>query len=85
MIRYTLRWTTDAEDQLAGIWMKAADRPDVNDAQQRIDAELEFDAHRKGDEVAEGLRQLTIPPLRAYFEIDEDGRQVQVTAVARIG
>ena len=84
MTRYTVTWTRDAEDQLAEIWMRASDRGAVNAAQNAIDDELAVDAGQKGTEVAEGLRELTIPPLKAFFEVHEMDRRVQVTALKAV-
>ena len=81
MTRYTVTWTRAAEDQLAEIWLRASDRKVVNAAQNRIDNELAKDAGRKGTEVAEGLRELTVPPLKAFFEVHEMDRRAEVTAL----
>ncbi|MCI0458142.1 MAG: hypothetical protein L0Z62_14355 [Gemmataceae bacterium] len=84
MTRYTVTWTRVAEDQLAEIWMQASDRGAVNAAQNAIDDELAVDAEQKGTEVVEGLRELTIPPLKAFFEVEEMDRRVQVSALKRV-
>jgi hypothetical protein len=83
MTPYDLIWLPDAEDQLAEIWLRARDRADVTAAQAEIDARLAHDPATKGSEVAEGLRQITVPPLKAFFEVHEVQHQVHITAVDR--
>lgn len=82
-MRYTVVWATDAESELADIWMQASDRPAVTAAAATIDTELAVDPNTKGTPISEGLRRLTVPPLHAYFEVHEDDRLVVVTGIAR--
>jgi plasmid stabilization system protein ParE len=84
MTRYTVVWLPAAEDQLADIWVRAQDRWSVTQASARIDAELDVDAGSKGVAVAEGLRQITVVPLKVFFEVQELDRKVEVTAVDRV-
>ena len=42
-MKYTVEWLPIAEDQLAGIWLKATDRNAVSAAVHAIDALLERD------------------------------------------
>jgi hypothetical protein len=81
---YSLEWLPEAENDLADIWTKASDRPEVNRAQMEIDRLLIRDPVGYGVEVAEGLRKIEVPPLVAYYNIDTDRRHVTVSNVARI-
>jgi len=84
MTPFTIVWLPDAEDQLAALWLQARDRGDISAAQSRIDAELAFDPAKKGAPVAEGLRQVTVAPLKAFYEVHESESKVEVTAVTRV-
>jgi len=77
-----VEWLADAEDDLAAAWLKAPDRRAVTDAQAVIDRLLARDPLSNGEEVAEGLRKLTVAPLVAYYEVDQDRRHVTVSNVA---
>ena len=81
MIRFTLIWSNEAQDQLAQIWLDAPDRKSINDAANRIDALLQYDPHTKGEPVTEGLRSLDAPPLRVLYSVAESDRLVQVVLV----
>ncbi len=81
MIRYTVTWLKDAENQLAQIWVDATDKQAVTDAANAIDVLLSTDAHDKGKEASEGLRGLHVPPLRVLFSVREQDRLVEVASV----
>ncbi len=81
---YGLEWLPEAEDDLADIWTKASDRPDVNRAQSEIDRLLIRDPIGIGVDVAEGLRKVVVPPLVAYYNVDEDHKHVTVSNLARL-
>ena len=82
-MKYTVRWSQDAEDQLAEIWLEASDRNAVTLAQATIDAELAMNPESRGSELSEGLRKYKVEPLVVLFEIDHPDRVVKVTAVKR--
>lgn len=84
MTRYTVVWLPPAEDQLADIWVGAADRAAVTAASSEIDARLAIDPLTKGLAVSEGLRQITVPPLKAFFEVHPLDRLVEVTGVRQV-
>jgi len=64
--------------------LAANDRNDVTAATHAIDKELSSDAESKGNELAEGLRSLNIPPLRVIFTVSQDNRLVELVRVARL-
>jgi plasmid stabilization system protein ParE len=84
MTRYTVVWLRDAEDDLAELWVGAADRNAVTAAARVIDGELSRDAATKGVEVAEGLRAYFAPPIRVLFTVDDGDRIVEVARVRQI-
>jgi hypothetical protein len=81
MIRYTVVWHSDAQDQLAQIWIDASERKTVTDASIAIDALLAWDAPAKGTVVEGDLSELLVPPLRALFAVSEPDRLVKIVDV----
>ena len=81
MTRYTVVWHSDARDELARLWIEALDRQAVRSAADAIDRELAVDAPLKGIAIPDGLRQLTIPPLRVLWAVSEADRMVRVLEV----
>ena len=81
MSRFTVVWQSDAEDDVASIWLSASDRTAVTAATNAIDLELADDPSSKGADVREGLRALDVPPLRAFYDVDEGDRKVEVQCV----
>lgn len=81
MTRYTVVWHSDAQDQLANCWMKAADRSSVAQAADAVDAILAWDAPTKGTAVEGDLRELIMPPLQLLFGVSEPDRLVRVVNV----
>jgi mRNA-degrading endonuclease RelE of RelBE toxin-antitoxin system len=80
-MRYTVVWHKKAHDELASLWLAATDRAAVSAAANAIDAQLAVDAHKKGIDVGEGLRQLTVPPLRVIYSANQNDRLVWVANV----
>ena len=85
MTRYTVTYTSIAENDLTREWLNAPDRIAVNQAAYQIDRELKSDASQKGTEVREGLRQLVVPPLKVQFTVEEDDRTVTIWSVRHVG
>ena len=81
MTRYTVVWLRDAVEELAEIWLAAADRAAVTAASDEIDRALATDAANKGRPLSEGLRVYDTPPLRAVFSVTESDRKVEVARV----
>ena len=48
-MKYTVLWAPDAENDLAAIWLSAADRAAVQSAGDQIDALLKSDTHLRGE------------------------------------
>ena len=85
MIRYTVVWVEDAQDELAELWTAATDRDAVTTATHAIDKELAEDPENKGVELSEGLRALYQFPLRVLFLVRDEDRIVDVLRVKRFG
>lgn len=85
MTRYTVVWVQSVEDELVEIWLasNSNDRIAITSATHAIDGELSRDAEGKGENVAEGLRALNVPPLRIFTVITDD-RVVEVVRVAQL-
>lgn len=81
MIRYTVLWSSAAENELAEIWHSSSDRRAITEAADRIDTELKTDAHKKGFPLPDRVQAVTCGPLGAYFRIDESDRKVLVACV----
>lgn len=85
MIRYTVTYTREAQDDLARIWMQSRDRGAVTSAGDEIDRVLRRDAPQKGSAAVYGVRQLIVTPLVAEFTVIEADRIVTVSSVRHVG
>jgi hypothetical protein len=81
MTRYTVVWHVDAQNQLAKLWMEAADRNAVTHAADAVDAVLVWDAPTKGIAVEGDLQELIHPPLQLLFGVSEPDRLVRIVNV----
>ena len=81
MIRYTVLWQQEAEDELAKIWLDYPDRRRITRAADRIEAVLREDAGQKGLPMPSRAWVLTCSPLSVFFRIDEADRKVVVVGV----
>jgi len=79
-MKWTVTWTSEAEEELTNIWLKAANRREISRASDRIEKELKHDADKKGTSV-ENRRVLHIPPLSVAYEIYPDDCLVRVIYV----
>ena len=84
MTRRTVVWVSEAEQELAQIWMESVARDEVASASRAIDLVLSNDAESVGNLLAEELRSLDAPPLRVLFEILDKDALVRVLKVKRI-
>ena len=78
---YTVVWVRAAEEALAQIWTQTADRAQISQAANAIDARLRLSPETAGESRAEDLRILLVPPLGVTFHIDPGARLVQVVDV----
>lgn len=81
MIRYTVLWREEVQEDLARLWLDSSTRQEIAAAADQIDAELLIDAHLKGEPSREGIRLLSCPPLIARIRIDEGDRKIFVESI----
>jgi hypothetical protein len=81
MTPYDVDWLPDALQALADLWVQAADRQAVTDAQAEIDRTLAQDPLSTGHPLPEGLYRLVVPPLAVLYSVDQTRRHVAVEAV----
>jgi hypothetical protein len=78
---FIVQWEPEAEQELARLWLAAADRDAMTQATHRIDHRLARDPEKEGEELSEGLYLLLEGPLAAFFEIHADQNTVIGTQV----
>jgi hypothetical protein len=83
-MKFTVTWTSAAEQDLAAIWMAASDPDAVNQATNTIDILLVRDPESRGEPSFDTVRVLTVPPLGVDFEVQEQDRIVFVLSVWRV-
>lgn len=79
MMPFTVEWDTDAENELARIYMQASDPMAVTQAQARADKLLASNPVGNGQLLSEGLYRIDVWPLVVNYTIDSARRHVQVT------
>ena len=80
---FTVAWVAEAVDELADLWLVAADRDRVTAAAGTIDRNLRQDPQTQGESRDGNVRILFEHPLGVDFEIIEDDRIVFVLSVWR--
>jgi len=81
-VNYALEWTARAVNQLAAVWLAAADQLPVTQAAHRL--ELALTQHPFAIGIARGSsvsRTVTDFPLGIDYEIIEDDKKVRVLRV----
>jgi len=82
-MKHTVIWVPKAEQNLATLWMDAADRPIVTEAANEIDRRLRDDPGGAGESRSRGRRILLEPPLGVIFRVYAEDRIVRVLTVWR--
>jgi plasmid stabilization system protein ParE len=82
MTAFTVEWDTEAENQLADIWLRSSDPNGVTQAQATADRMLAQNPLGCGTEHHEGLRYLIVEPLVVWYSADTVRRIVRVDGVA---
>ena len=83
-MRYTVTWVPAAQDELARIWMNAADRNQITRAAALIDRILGSDPTRRA--VPEGDEyRLVVRPLAVLFSFSPDDCLARVLEVILLG
>jgi hypothetical protein len=83
-MKWTVLWKTDAESDLAELWVNADDKADVTSAANRIDKQLRKDPLQIGESRADDDRVHFEPPLGVLFTVDPMDCKVFVERVWRI-
>ncbi len=79
-MRYTVTWTTQALNDLAAMWLEAADRNAFELAANAIDVFLATHPNARRCEVVSGYGTLMSGPLGVDFRVQEGDRLVVVQA-----
>ena len=82
---YTVLWKSDAEDQLARLWMDAENRNAVRRAADKIDQLLGDDPLKQGESRSAGVRVMFVDPLAVFYQVQEQDRTVWVARVWSTG
>jgi hypothetical protein len=80
-MKYTVVWVPTAEQELAALWMDAANRAAVTRASHAIDRLLGRDPLGEGESRPGGSRVLLVPPLGALYEVSPENCMVRVLHV----
>jgi plasmid stabilization system protein ParE len=84
-MNYSVVWKPSAKDELADIWLSAANRNAVTQAAHAIDVVLRLDPETRGTINFDTVRTLALPPLAVDFEVIEADRIVWVLSAWNIG
>jgi hypothetical protein len=82
-MNYTVKWTDQADQQLANIWLNAPDKDAVTAASNRIESLLRRDPLGQGESCGGNSRLMFEPPLGAYYRVYPKARVVWVASIGR--
>jgi len=82
-VKWTVTYQPSAQNELANIWLNAADRQAVADAADEIDRLLATDPFEASESRSGTTRIIIERPLTALFEAYPDDALVNVIAVIR--
>jgi len=80
-VKYTVVWTSEAEQRLAAIWANAANREVIANAANSLDKQLARNPDAVGESRPDARRIAHCLPLGIRFRIHEDDRLVRVLTV----
>ena len=80
-MNYTVLWKPAAQQELAQLWINAADRNALAAAADLIDALLKTDPQSQGESRHRDMRILICLPLVVNFKVSEPDRTVLVSDV----
>lgn len=83
-MKYTVVWVRSAENELAAIWLDAADRDLITASALDIDARLAVGPENEGESRGQNLRILIARPLVVTFAVVSADRLVRVLDVWEI-
>jgi len=79
-MRFTVIWSLVPQNQLAELWVNAANRNAVTQAAHQIDQILQTDPEQQGVPFY-GDYLLVVPPLRVVYRVNADDAQVVIEMV----
>jgi hypothetical protein len=82
-MRYQVHWVSEAEEELASIWVRAEDRDLITRTAFSIDRMLGNNPENAGESRSGDRRVLLIPPLGVTFSVSPQDRVVLVLNVWR--
>jgi hypothetical protein len=82
---YTVLFTASARNQLAEIWLAAADRDRVSEAAREIERQLRTAPLDSGESRVSNIRIVIEAPLVMYADVREQDRTVKVWRVWKWG
>ena len=77
-MKWTVIYQPNAADELAAIWLAAANRQTVTDAANLIDRQLGQDPLNAGESRGGISRVVCEAPLAIFFDVNEQDRTVSV-------
>jgi hypothetical protein len=80
---YQVHWVSEAEEELAAVWIRAGDRDLITRTAFSIDRMLEDNPEIVGESRSGDHRILLIPPLGVTFSVSLQNRTVLVLNVWR--
>jgi len=80
---YEVIWLPDTEQELAAIWLAAADRQAITDSANALDKRLRLDPGNEGESREAGERVVFSQPLGVRVRVIPDDRRVEVLRVWR--
>ena len=83
-MKYTVVWKAAAEEELAQMWLDAADRSAVTVAANGIDRLLAAKPEEQGESRSGATQGMFIHPVGAFFDVSEEDRVVSVLRVWRV-
>lgn len=75
-MRFTVTWTPSAQEDMARLWLDAADRRHIAEAVNRIDELLAIDPHRVAEEFY-GDYLFVVPPIHVVYSVSAADRLVE--------
>jgi hypothetical protein len=83
-MNFQVFWISEAEGELAAIWLQSGDRNAITVAAHAIDSALRTNPEEAGESRDEGRRILFEPPLGVIFVVSRPDRKVSVLTVRHI-
>ena len=80
-MKFTVVWKPEAEQQLAAIWLLAADRKAIASSTDRLERALSSRPDTIGEERPDNRRIAFVDPLAVIYQVSVEDRFVEVASV----